>query len=139
VRANADKPEYIEHLLGYADRSALRPLKIGVNAGSGGAGVVIDELAPHLPFEFIRIHYEPDDRFPHGIPNPLLPEKNRAVTAEAACASGTDFGIAWDGDFDRCFFFDAHGEFTEAITWLGCWRRNCWRSTPTARSCTIRG
>ncbi|KAA0072051.1 phosphomannomutase [Rhodanobacter sp. T12-5] len=118
LRVDADKSAYIEHLLGYVDRSALRPLKIVVNAGNGGAGVVIDELAPHLPFEFIRIHHEPDGRFPHGIPNPLLPE-NRAATAAAVRDSGADFGIAWDGDFDRCFFFDADGEFIEGYYLVG--------------------
>jgi len=118
LRVDADKSAYIRHLLGYIDRSALRPLKIVVNAGNGGAGVVIDELAPHLPFKFIRIHHEPDGRFPHGIPNPLLPE-NRAATAAAVRASGADFGIAWDGDFDRCFFFDADGQFIEGYYLVG--------------------
>ncbi|MBP1475467.1 phosphomannomutase CpsG [Frateuria sp. MAH-13] len=118
LRVEADKSAFIEHLLGYVDRSALRPLKIVVNAGNGGAGVVIDELAPHLPFEFIRIHHEPDGRFPHGIPNPLLPE-NRAATSEALRSSGADFGIAWDGDFDRCFFFDAEGRFIEGYYLVG--------------------
>jgi len=118
LRVDADKSAYIEHLLGYVDRSTLRPLKIVVNAGNGGAGVVIDKLAPQLPFEFIRIHHEPDGRFPHGIPNPLLPE-NRAATAEAVRASGADFGIAWDGDFDRCFFFDAAGQFIEGYYLVG--------------------
>ncbi|MGN2251222.1 phosphomannomutase [Frateuria sp. GZRe14] len=118
LRVEADKSAFIEHLLGYVDRSALRPLRIVVNAGNGGAGVVIDKLAPHLPFEFIRIHHEPDGRFPHGIPNPLLPE-NRAATAEAVRSSRADFGIAWDGDFDRCFFFDAQGEFIEGYYLVG--------------------
>jgi phosphomannomutase/phosphoglucomutase len=118
VRVDEDKSAYIAHLLGYVDRAALRPLKIVVNAGNGGAGVVIDELAPHLPFEFIRIHHEPDGRFPHGIPNPLLPD-NRAATAEAVRANGADFGVAWDGDFDRCFFFDAEGRFIEGYYLVG--------------------
>jgi len=118
TRVDADKSAYIEHLLGYVDRAALRPLKIVVNAGNGGAGLVIDELAPFLPFDFIRIHHEPDGNFPHGIPNPLLPE-NRAATAEAVRAHGADFGIAWDGDFDRCFFFDADGQFIEGYYLVG--------------------
>lgn len=109
---------YIAHLLGYIDRTALRPLKIVVNAGNDGAGLVIDELAPHLPFAFIRIHHEPDGRFPHGIPNPLLLE-NRAATAEAVRAHAADFGIAWDGDFDRYFFFDADGQFIEGYYLVG--------------------
>ena len=113
-----DKSAYIAHLLSYIDRTALRPLKIVVNAGNGGAGVVIDELALHLPFDFIRIHHEPDGSFPHGIPNPLLPE-NRAATAQAVRESGADIGIAWDGDFDRCFFFDAEGRFIEGYYLVG--------------------
>lgn len=117
-RADADKSAYIDHLLSYVDRAALRSLRIVVNPGNGGAGLVIDQLAPHLPFEFIRIHHEPDGRFPHGIPNPLLPE-NRAATADAVRAHGADFGIAWDGDFDRCFFFDAEGRFIEGYYLVG--------------------
>jgi phosphomannomutase/phosphoglucomutase len=112
------KDSYIQHLLGYVDRSRLKPLKIVTNAGNGGAGMVIDLLAPHLPFEFIRVHHEPDGHFPHGIPNPLLPE-NRNTTAEAVRAHGADFGIAWDGDFDRCFFFDADGRFIEGYYLVG--------------------
>ena len=118
VRAKTDKDAYIEHLLGYVDASALKPLKIVTNPGNGGAGIVIDQLAPHLPFEFVRIQHEPDGRFPNGIPNPLLPE-NRAATAEAVIAHGADFGIAWDGDFDRCFFFDHTGRFIEGYYLVG--------------------
>jgi phosphomannomutase/phosphoglucomutase len=113
-----DKAAYIEHLLGYVDPAALRPLKIVVNAGNGGAGLVIDQLAPHLPFEFIRVNHAPDGSFPNGIPNPLLPE-NRAATSRAVIESGADFGIAWDGDFDRCFFFDAAGQFIEGYYIVG--------------------
>ncbi len=118
LRQDTDKSAYIEHLLGYVDRSALKPLKIVVNAGNGGAGLVIDQLAPHLPFEFIRIQHEPDGNFPNGIPNPLLPE-NRDATANAVREHKADFGIAWDGDFDRCFFFDAEGGFIEGYYLVG--------------------
>lgn len=118
VRSYTDKTAYIQHLLGYVDVAGLKPLKIVVNAGNGGAGLVIDELAPHLPFEFIRIQHEPDGSFPNGIPNPLLPE-NRAATADAVRVHGADFGIAWDGDFDRCFFFDSDGEFIEGYYLVG--------------------
>lgn len=118
LRQDTDKSAYIEHLLGYVDRSALKPLKIVVNAGNGGAGLVIDQLAPHLPFEFIRIQHEPDGNFPNGIPNPLLPE-NRDATANAVREHKADFGIAWDGDFDRCFFFDAQGGFIEGYYLVG--------------------
>ena len=113
-----DKSAYIAHLLSYVDAGKLKPLKLVVNAGNGGAGAVIDLLAPHLPFEFIRICHEPDGNFPNGIPNPLLPE-NRAATAEAVRAQGADFGIAWDGDFDRCFFFDHTGRFIEGYYLVG--------------------
>lgn len=118
LRQHPDKSAYIEHLLGYVDREQLRPLKIVTNPGNGGAGLVIDELAPHLPFEFIRIQHAPDGRFPNGIPNPLLPE-NRAATTEAVREHSADFGIAWDGDFDRCFFFDADGRFIEGYYLVG--------------------
>ncbi|WP_130619618.1 phosphomannomutase [Dyella amyloliquefaciens] len=118
VRQAFDKSAYIEHLLGYVDRPALKTLKIVTNAGNGGAGLVIDALAPHLPFEFVRVQHEPDGHFPHGIPNPLLPE-NRQATTDAVLAHGADFGIAWDGDFDRCFFFDAQGRFIEGYYLVG--------------------
>jgi len=118
VRSDHDKSAYIQHLLGYVERDALKPLKIVVNAGNGGAGLVIDQLAPHLPFEFVRINHEPDGSFPHGIPNPLLPEC-RDATAIAVRASHADFGVAWDGDFDRCFFFDADGRFIEGYYLVG--------------------
>ncbi|WP_348675478.1 phosphomannomutase [uncultured Abyssibacter sp.] len=109
---------YVQHLLGYLNVDALRPLKIVTNAGNGGAGVVIDALAPFLPFEFIKVHHEPDPTFPNGIPNPLLPE-NRAATAEAVKAHGADFGVAWDGDFDRCFLFDENARFIEGYYIVG--------------------
>jgi phosphomannomutase len=109
---------YVEHLLGYVHRDALRPLRIVVNAGNGGAGALIDALAPHLPFEFIRIHHEPDGNFPNGIPNPLLPE-NRHVTTAAVQRHAADLGVAWDGDFDRCFLFDEQGQYVESYYLVG--------------------
>ncbi len=116
--AQHDKSAYIQHLLSYVDAAKLKPLKLVVNAGNGGAGAIVDLLAPHLPFEFIRICHEPDGSFPNGIPNPLLPE-NRAATANAVREHGADFGIAWDGDFDRCFFFDHTGRFIEGYYLVG--------------------
>ncbi|AEM49863.1 phosphomannomutase/phosphoglucomutase [Stenotrophomonas maltophilia] len=116
--AQHDKSAYIQHLLSYVDTSKLKPLQVVVNAGNGGAGAIVDLLAPHLPFEFIRICHEPDGSFPNGIPNPLLPE-NRAATADAVREHGADFGIAWDGDFDRCFFFDHNGRFIEGYYLVG--------------------
>jgi phosphomannomutase len=109
---------YVAHLLSYLDVKKLKPLKIVVNAGNGGAGLIIDKLEPHLPFSFIKVYHEPDGRFPNGIPNPML-EENRAPTVEAIRRHGADFGIAWDGDFDRCFFFDEHGRFIEGYYIVG--------------------
>lgn len=118
IQSHPDKSAYIEHLLSYVDRTALKPLKLVVNAGNGGAGAIVDLLAPHLPFEFVRIAHEPDGSFPNGIPNPLLVE-NRELTAKAVLEHGADFGIAWDGDFDRCFFFDHTGRFIEGYYLVG--------------------
>jgi len=119
VRRTIDyAPAYIEHLLSYVDVSKLKPLKIVVNAGNGAAGLILDRLEPHLPFELIKIHHEPDGHFPNGIPNPML-EENRAPTVEAIRARGADLGLAWDGDFDRCFLFDEHGEFIEGYYIVG--------------------
>lgn len=109
---------YIQHLLGYIDVTQLKPLKLVVNAGNGAAGHVIDAIEKYLPFEFIKIHHEPDGTFPNGIPNPLLHE-NQPVTSEAVLAHGADMGIAWDGDFDRCFLFDEKGQFTEGYYIVG--------------------
>ena len=109
---------YVQHLMSYVDVAALKPLKIVVNAGNGGAGRVIDALEPHLPFEFIKLHHDADGHFPNGVPNPLLPE-NRAVTADMVRAQGADLGLAWDGDFDRCFFFTADGDFVEGYYIVG--------------------
>lgn len=109
---------YVRHLLSYVDIPALKPLKIVVDAGNGGAGRVVDLLEPHLPFEFIKLHHEPDGNFPNGVPNPLVPE-NRTATIAAVREHGADLGLGWDGDFDRCFFFDEHGEFIEGYYVVG--------------------
>ncbi|MBL4682015.1 MAG: phosphomannomutase [Pseudomonadales bacterium] len=109
---------YIDCLLSYVDLDALSPLKIVVNAGNGGAGAIIDELEGKLPFKFIKVHHEADGHFPNGVPNPLLIE-NRGSTIEAIALHQADMGIAWDGDFDRCFFFDASGRFIEGYYIVG--------------------
>lgn len=109
---------YLDHLLGYVDRGKLRRLKVVVNPGNGGAGLVVDELEPHLPFEFIKVNHAPDGTFPNGIPNPML-EENRAATAEVVRRTGADVGLAWDGDYDRCFFFDEQGHFIEGYYLVG--------------------
>lgn len=114
---------YVEHLITYIEPKHISPLKLVVNAGNGVAGHVIDELEVQfkklsVPIEFIKVHHNPDATFPHGIPNPLLPD-NRTYTANAVKAHGADMGIAWDGDFDRCFLFDERGEFIEGYYIVG--------------------
>lgn len=118
VQSLAVMADYVAHLLGYIDTGSLAPMKIVVNAGNGGAGLVIDALEASLPFEFIKVHHQPDGAFPNGVPNPIL-EDNRAATAEAVIAHGAAMGIAWDGDYDRCFFFDENGRFIEGYYIVG--------------------
>lgn len=113
--ADEARQAYVERVLSFIDVDAVRPLKIVMNSGNGAAGPTFDAIAERLetlgvPLEFIRIHHTPDATFPNGIPNPLLPE-NHAVTADVVKAEEADFGVAFDGDFDRCFFFDETGQF----------------------------
>jgi phosphomannomutase len=118
VRQVDVKPDYIEHLLSYVDLKALSPLTIVVNAGNGGAGPIVDLLEPHLPFRFVKLFHEPDGSFPNGVPNPMI-EENRAVTIERLRSERADLGIAWDGDYDRCFLFDEQGQFIEGYYIVG--------------------
>jgi phosphomannomutase/phosphoglucomutase len=119
-------------LLSYVDRSKLKPLKVVVNAGNGGAGLVLDLLEQHLPVEFIKVHHEPDGTFPNGVPNPML-EENRAPTAKAIVQHGADLGLAWDGDFDRCFFFDHEGRFIEGYYLVGLFASVVLKAQPGAK------
>ena len=114
---------YVDHILGYIKPAELKPLKLVVNAGNGAAGHVIDAIeerfkAASVPVEFVKIHHEPDGNFPHGIPNPLLHDCRQA-TIDAVLAHKADMGIAWDGDFDRCFLFDEKGQFIEGYYIVG--------------------
>ncbi|WP_249676769.1 phosphomannomutase [Pseudomonas abieticivorans] len=118
VRQAFDKTAYIDHLLTYVDVAALKPLKILADPGNGAAGPVLKLLAARLPLQWVLINEEPDGHFPNGVPNPLLPE-NRELTRQALLANGCDMGLAWDGDFDRCFFFDAEGRFIEGYYLVG--------------------
>lgn len=111
--------DYLGWLLDYCGVGREgKPLKVVVNAGNGCAGPVVAELSRQLPFEFVPLHYEPDGHFPNGVPNPLLPER-REDTSRAVIASKADLGIAFDGDFDRCFFFDEEGNFIEGYYLVG--------------------
>jgi phosphomannomutase/phosphomannomutase/phosphoglucomutase len=111
-------PEYIAHLLTYVDRPRLKPLKIVVHAGNGGAGLIVDKLEPHLPFQFVKVQHEPDGNFPNGVPNPMLVDNHRAPV-EALKKHGADCAISWDGDYDRCFLFDENGGFIEGYYIVG--------------------
>jgi phosphomannomutase len=125
------RPAFIEHLFTYIDPGALRPLKVVVNPGNGGAGPVIDLLEPRLPLQFVKINDTPDGTFPLGVPNPLLPQ-NRAATSRAVLEAGADLGIAWDGDFDRCFFFDEKGEFVDGYYLVGLLAQQALKRHPGA-------
>lgn len=118
VRQEDVRPAYIEHLLSFIDVDALKPLKVVSNPGNGGAGLVIDALEDRLPLEFIKVQHEADGNFPNGVPNPLL-EENRESTIEAIKRENADLGLAWDGDFDRCFFFDEDGRFIDGYYIVG--------------------
>lgn len=110
--------DYVKHILSYIDIAALNPLKVVVNAGNGAAGPILDVMEKYLPFELVKVHHQPDGNFPNGVPNPLLPD-NRDDTAKAVRESGADAGVAWDGDFDRCFMFDEQGNFIEGYYMVG--------------------
>ena len=116
-------PEFITHLMTYIDPAKIRPLKLVMNAGNGAAGHIVDAIEAKfkqlsIPVEFIKIHNDADGTFPNGIPNPILVE-NRDSTRNAVLEHGADMGIAWDGDFDRCFLFDEKGQFIEGYYIVG--------------------
>ncbi|MGB2742330.1 MAG: phosphomannomutase CpsG [Cognaticolwellia sp.] len=114
---------YVEHLFEYINPSNIKAMKLVVNSGNGASGHVIDAIEAqfkklNVPIEFIKVHHQSDGNFPNGIPNPLLPE-NRQDTIDAVLAYNADMGIAWDGDFDRCFLFDEKGQFIEGYYIVG--------------------
>lgn len=115
---------YVDHLMGYIDLANFKqPMKLVINSGNGAAGHVIDEIEKRFqqanaPVSFIKVHHEADGNFPNGIPNPLLPEC-RKDTSNAVREHNADMGIAFDGDFDRCFLFDENAEFIEGYYIVG--------------------
>ena len=127
-----DRSKYIGRLLNQVKGVKLKPLKIVCHAGNGCAGAIIDALEPHLPFTFIKVDHEADGHLPNGIPNPLLPEK-RSKAANAVKEHGADLGIAWDGDFDRCFFYDHTGEFVEGYYLVGLIAQTLLHKNPGAK------
>ncbi|MBR6014030.1 MAG: phosphomannomutase [Selenomonadaceae bacterium] len=111
-------PDYIKRLLSYVDVKNLKPFKVVINTGNGSAGPIINELEKFLPFEIIKIHNDTNGFFPNGVPNPLLHD-SRAETSEAVIKNNAVCGIAFDGDFDRCFLFDEEGKFIEGSYMVG--------------------
>lgn len=110
--------EYIEHLLSYVDLKKIAPIKVVVNAGNGAAGPIIDALEKKLPCTLVKVFNDPDGNFPNGVPNPIL-EENREATSSEIQLELADMGVAFDGDFDRCFFFDEEGNFIEGYYMVG--------------------
>ena len=111
-------PSWRDHVLSYVDIAKLKPLSIVCNGGNGGAGFALDLLEKQLPFRFTKVHHQPDGDFPNGVPNPML-EENQEVTGRQVRLAHADFGIAFDGDFDRCFFFDEEGRFIDGYYIVG--------------------
>ncbi|HEX5313631.1 MAG TPA: phosphomannomutase [Gammaproteobacteria bacterium] len=127
-----DKSAYVAHLLSYVEVEKLKELRLVVNPGNGCAGPIVQQLERSLPFEFVKMDFEPDGSFPNGVPNPML-EENRRETSAAVRAHKADLGIAWDGDFDRCFFYDEHGSFVEGYYIVGLLAEAFLRRNPGAR------
>jgi phosphomannomutase/phosphomannomutase/phosphoglucomutase len=123
---------YINHILSYINPERIKKLTVVMNCGNGCAGPILDQLEPRVPVNFVKIFPEPDGTFPNGVPNPILPE-NREVTAQSVLKSKADLGIAWDGDCDRCFFFDEGGNFIEGYYLVGFLAQAFLRSHPGAR------
>lgn len=126
------KQQYVSDILEFTDVDALKPYKVVVNAGNGAIGPVLEMLEDALPFELVKIDPEPDGSFPNGVPNPLLPE-NRELTANTLKEVNADFAIAWDGDFDRCFFWDENGRFIEGYYIIGLIAERLLRDNPGAK------
>ena len=109
---------YVKKILSFIDSDSINKLKVVMNPGNGGAGVYAELISKNMPIEIIKQNFDPDSSFPNGIPNPML-EENRASTSQAVIDNKADVGIAWDGDFDRCFFFDEKGNFIEGYYLVG--------------------
>ncbi|MCX7876794.1 MAG: phosphomannomutase [Melioribacteraceae bacterium] len=124
--------EFIESLKKFYDPEKIKPYKVVVNAGNGCVGPALDELEKNLPIKMIKVFHEPDSNFPNGVPNPLLPE-NRHSTIEAIQKNNADLGVAWDGDYDRCFFFDEKGNFIEGYYIVGILAKSILKLNPNEK------
>ncbi len=121
--------DFVQHLLGIVSPSSLKQLKVLCDVGNGAAGVALEQLLPHLPLDVTRRLFEPDGNFPNGVPNPIL-EESRAETVALMHRESFDFGVAWDGDYDRCFFFDEHGDFIEGYYIVGLLAQSILKDDP---------
>lgn len=121
--------EFISSLQKFYDAKKIKPYKVVVNAGNGCVGPALDKLEKYLPIEMIKVFHEPDSNFPNGVPNPLLPE-NRQPTIDAIKKHNADLGVAWDGDYDRCFFFDEKGNFIEGYYIVGLLAKSILKKNP---------
>ncbi|MCX8010504.1 MAG: phosphomannomutase [Ignavibacteria bacterium] len=124
--------DFQNHLKKFYDADKIKPLKVVVNAGNGCAGLALDSLEKYLPIEMIKIFNEPDSNFPNGVPNPLLIE-NRKPTIDAIKKHNADLGVAWDGDYDRCFFFDENGNFVEGYYIVGLLAKSILKHFPNEK------
>lgn len=124
--------EFIESLKKFYNPEKIKPYKVVVNAGNGCVGPALDELEKNLPIKMIKVFHEPDSNFPNGVPNPLLPE-NRHSTIEAMKKDNADLGVAWDGDYDRCFFFDEKGNFIEGYYIVGLLAKSILKLNPNEK------
>ena len=120
---------FLNNLKKFYDSEKINPFKVVVNSGNGCAGLTLDAIEPQLPINMIKIFNEPNSDFPNGIPNPLLPE-NRQPTIDAVLQNQADLGVAWDGDFDRCFFFDEKGNFIEGYYIVGLLAKSILKKNP---------
>jgi len=120
---------FLNNLKKFYNPNKINPFKVVVNAGNGCAGIVLDAIESRLPIKMIKLFNEPDSDFPNGVPNPLLPE-NRQASIDTVLKNHADLGVAWDGDYDRCFFFDEKGNFIEGYYIVGLLARSILRLNP---------
>ena len=123
--------DFIQHLLTFDANHEIKPLKVLASPGNGAAGVAMEKLMPHIPLQVERMMFEPDGHFPNGVPNPILPE-SRAPIESRLKEGGFDFGVAWDGDYDRCFFLTEDGTFIEGYYIVGLLAKAILQDNPGA-------
>lgn len=121
--------EFINNLKRFYSKDKIKQFKVVVNAGNGCVGPALDAIEPDLPIQMIKVFHNPDSKFPNGVPNPLLPQ-NRQPTIDAIKKNDADFGVAWDGDYDRCFFFDHEGNFIEGYYIVGLLAKSILKKFP---------